>query len=90
MGNNRGRNVTLFSADHEENIKNFLEIKSDPKDENGALSTYGETMKQVGDYLYYFYTSTPYIEPDLPETGEWVDATTTHPNRSNVFSWTRS
>lgn len=72
IGNNRGRNVTVFSTDHEGNIKNSLEIKSNLKDENGAFSTYGETMKQVGDYLYYFYTATPYFELNLPETGEWV------------------
>ena len=71
-GNNRGRNVTVFSTDHEGNIKDSLEIKSDLKDENGAFSTYGETMKQVGDHIYFFYTATPYFELNLPETGEWV------------------
>ena len=75
MGNNGDRNVTVFSTDYEGNIKNSLEIKSDLKDENGALSTYGDTMKQVGDYLYYFYTATPYIDLNLPETGEWVNIT---------------
>lgn len=71
-GSGSGRNVTVFSTDYEGNIKNSLEIKSDLKDDNGAFSTYGDTMKQVGDYLYYFYTATPYIELNLPETGEWV------------------
>ncbi|MDE5860252.1 MAG: hypothetical protein K2H23_07740, partial [Oscillospiraceae bacterium] len=75
VGNNKGRNCTVFSTDYEGNVKKSLEIKSGLKDENGELSTYGETIKQVGDYLYYFYTATPYIDLNLPETGEWVDVT---------------
>ena len=71
-GSNKERNFTLFSTDYEGNIKNSLEIKSDLKDENGAFATYSDKMKQIGDYLYLFYEAAPYVELNLPETGEWV------------------
>lgn len=75
MGANRnsGRGVTIFSADYEGNILNSLEIKSGMSDEGGELNAYGETMKQVGDHLYYFYKVTPHVDLNLPEDGSWVE-----------------
>lgn len=71
-GNNRDRRITIFSADYEGNIVNSLEIKSELSDKNGEFDAYGDTMKQIGDYFYFFYRSTPHIDLNFPEDGSWV------------------